>query len=87
MSAEETFFRQLNGMSDDDDTPVANTGGSIGTLAGATKANQSAVDFLNGPLSMRSSAPIKSWPSRANTNRTCLIRRASWPRASASSRA
>jgi uncharacterized protein (DUF1501 family) len=46
MSAEETFFRQLNGMSDDDDTPVANTGGSIGTLAGATKANQSAVDFL-----------------------------------------
>jgi uncharacterized protein (DUF1501 family) len=46
MSAEETFFRQLNGMSDDDDTPVANTGGSIGTIAGATKANQSAVDFL-----------------------------------------
>src|SRR5437870_81902 len=39
MSAEETFFRQLNGLSDEDTAPVANDGGSIA-------ANQSAVDFL-----------------------------------------
>jgi uncharacterized protein (DUF1501 family) len=46
MSAEETFFRQLNGVGDEDAAPVANDGGSIGALAGGTKANQSAVDFL-----------------------------------------
>src|ERR1700730_3989146 len=46
MSAEETFFRQLNGLNDEEAPPVANDGGSIGALAGATKANQSAVDFL-----------------------------------------
>jgi uncharacterized protein (DUF1501 family) len=46
MSAEETFFRQLNGLSDEEAPLVANDGGSIGALAGATKANQSAVDFL-----------------------------------------
>jgi uncharacterized protein (DUF1501 family) len=46
MSAEETFFRQLNGLSDEDATPVANDGGSIGAIPGSTKANQSAADFL-----------------------------------------
>jgi uncharacterized protein (DUF1501 family) len=46
MSAEETFFRQLNGASDEDAVPAANDGGSIGALAGGTKASQSAVDFL-----------------------------------------
>jgi uncharacterized protein (DUF1501 family) len=46
MSAEETFFRQLNGLSDEDAAPVANDGGSIGAIPGSTKANQSAVDFL-----------------------------------------
>src|ERR1022692_1595403 len=46
MSAEETFFRQLNGGNDEDTAPAANTGGSIGAIAGGTKVNQSAVDFL-----------------------------------------
>jgi uncharacterized protein (DUF1501 family) len=46
MSVEETFFRQLNGASDEDAAPAANDGGSIGALAGGTKAKQSAVDFL-----------------------------------------
>jgi uncharacterized protein (DUF1501 family) len=47
MSAEETFFRQLNGASDDDAVPPsANDGGSIAAIPGSTKASQSAVDFL-----------------------------------------
>ena len=46
MSAEETFFRQLNGGNDEDTAPAANTGGSIGAIAGGTKVNKSAVDFL-----------------------------------------
>src|ERR1700682_1097558 len=46
MSAEETFFRQLNGVSDEEAAPAANDGGPIGAPAGGTKANQSAVDFL-----------------------------------------
>jgi uncharacterized protein (DUF1501 family) len=47
MSAEETFFRQLNGASDDDAAPpAANDGGSIGAIPGGARANQSAVDFL-----------------------------------------
>jgi uncharacterized protein (DUF1501 family) len=47
MSAEETFFRQLNGATDDDAAPsTTNTGGSIAAIPGSTKANQSAVDFL-----------------------------------------
>jgi uncharacterized protein (DUF1501 family) len=45
MNAEETFFRQLNGVNDDA-APSANDGGSIGAIPGDTKANQSAVDFL-----------------------------------------
>jgi uncharacterized protein (DUF1501 family) len=45
MSAEETFFRQLSGVNDDA-APSANAGGSIGSIPGDTKANQSAVDFL-----------------------------------------
>src|ERR1700730_13415595 len=46
MSAEETFFRQLNGVNDEDAAPAANDGGSIGAIPGSTKANQSAADFL-----------------------------------------
>ena len=47
MSAEETFFRQLNGATDEDAAPPsANDGGSIAAIPGSTKANQSAVDFL-----------------------------------------
>jgi uncharacterized protein (DUF1501 family) len=47
MSAEETFFRQLNGANDDDAAPPAtNDGGSITAIPGSTRANQSAVDFL-----------------------------------------
>jgi uncharacterized protein (DUF1501 family) len=47
MSAEETFFRQLNGVNDDDiPAPAANDGGSIAAIPGSTKANQSAADFL-----------------------------------------
>jgi uncharacterized protein (DUF1501 family) len=46
MSAEETFFRQLNGVNDEDAAPAANDGGSISAIPGSTKANQSAADFL-----------------------------------------
>jgi uncharacterized protein (DUF1501 family) len=51
MSAEETFFRQLNdsGASEESGGAAANTGGSIGTLAGSTtpgKSNLSTLDFL-----------------------------------------
>ena len=46
MSAEEVFFRQLNGATDEDAAPPANDGGSIAAIPGSTKANQSAVDFL-----------------------------------------
>src|SRR5438874_273707 len=47
MSAEETFFRQLNGAIDDDAAPpTANDGGSIAAIPGSTKANQSAFGFL-----------------------------------------
>src|ERR1700726_3981147 len=46
MSAEETFFRQLNGANDEDAAPSANDGGSIAAIPGSTKANQSAADFL-----------------------------------------
>jgi uncharacterized protein (DUF1501 family) len=47
MSAEETFFRQLNGAFDDDAAPpTENAGGSIAAIPGSTRANQSAVDFL-----------------------------------------
>jgi uncharacterized protein (DUF1501 family) len=46
MSTEETFFRQLNGLGDEDATPVANEGGSISAIPGSTKADQSALDFL-----------------------------------------
>ncbi|HEY2138970.1 MAG TPA: DUF1501 domain-containing protein [Chthoniobacterales bacterium] len=47
MSAEETFFRQLSGVNDDElPAPAANNGGSIAAIPGSTKANQSALDFL-----------------------------------------
>jgi uncharacterized protein (DUF1501 family) len=45
ISAEEMFFRQLNGI-DDENAPAANDGGSIGALSGQAGANQSAIDFL-----------------------------------------
>ena len=44
-TAEESFFRQLNGM--DEEAPAApNDGGSIGAISGPAKAGDSAVDFL-----------------------------------------
>ncbi|MFL6528905.1 MAG: DUF1501 domain-containing protein [Chthoniobacterales bacterium] len=45
MSAEEAFFRQLNGM-DEESSSLPNDGGSIGTLPGRAKAEQSTLDFL-----------------------------------------
>jgi uncharacterized protein (DUF1501 family) len=45
LSAEEVFFRQLNGM-DDETAAVPSDGGSIGTIAGRNKPDQSALDFL-----------------------------------------
>ena len=44
LSAEEAFFRQLNGM--DEEGVAPSDGGSIGTLAGGTKPDHSALDFL-----------------------------------------
>jgi uncharacterized protein (DUF1501 family) len=45
MSAEEIFFRQLNSF-DEESTPVATDGASIGTLAGKAKSDLSTLDFL-----------------------------------------
>jgi uncharacterized protein (DUF1501 family) len=45
MSAEEIFFRQLNGF-DEENTPAANDGASIGTLPGKAKSDLSTLDFL-----------------------------------------
>ena len=47
MSAEEFFFRQLNGSADSEDTLVAGAeGASIGAISGEKKTDLSAVDFL-----------------------------------------
>jgi uncharacterized protein (DUF1501 family) len=47
MTAEEFFFRQLNGSADSEDAlPAAMEGGSIGAISGKTKTDLSAVDFL-----------------------------------------
>ncbi len=48
MSSEEFFFRQLNGSAESADTPgvVATDGDSIGAIAGKTKTDLSALDFL-----------------------------------------
>ena len=47
MSAEETFFRQLTGATDEAiSAPGANDGGSIAAIPGNVKAEQSALDFL-----------------------------------------
>ncbi|PYK37950.1 MAG: hypothetical protein DME60_11785 [Verrucomicrobia bacterium] len=47
MSAEEFFFRQLNGSADSEDALLAGTeGGSIGAISGEKKTDLSAVDFL-----------------------------------------
>ena len=45
MSTEEVFFRQLNGF-DEDNTPAATDGASIGTLPGTSKSDLSTLDFL-----------------------------------------
>jgi uncharacterized protein (DUF1501 family) len=45
MSAEENFFRQLNG-SDEESAPAASDGVSIGALPGKTKSDFSTLDFL-----------------------------------------
>jgi uncharacterized protein (DUF1501 family) len=45
LSTEEIFFRQLNGM-DDESAATPPDGGSISTIAGRTKPDQSALDFL-----------------------------------------
>ena len=45
MSAEEIFFRQLNGF-DEESTPAATDGASIGTLPGKVKSDLSTLDFL-----------------------------------------
>jgi uncharacterized protein (DUF1501 family) len=44
-SVEESFFRQLNGM-EDEAAAGPNDGGSITTIAGGTKPDQGALDFL-----------------------------------------
>jgi len=44
-NVEESFFRQLNGM-DEDAAAGSNEGGSITTIAGGTKPDQGALDFL-----------------------------------------
>ncbi len=47
MSAEEFFFRQLNGSAESEDAPLAGAeGGSIGAISGEKKTDLSAVDFL-----------------------------------------
>jgi uncharacterized protein (DUF1501 family) len=46
MSAEESFFRQLNGSDEESASTAANDGSSIGTLPGQTKSNLSTLDFL-----------------------------------------
>lgn len=45
MSTEEIFFRQLNGF-DEENTPAATDGASIGTLPGTSKSDLSTLDFL-----------------------------------------
>src|SRR5262249_12661411 len=45
MSAEESFFRQLNG-SDEEDMPAANAGGSIRALSGKARSDLSTLEFL-----------------------------------------
>ena len=45
MSTEEIFYRQLNG-SDEENTPAATDGASIGTLPGTSKSDLSTLDFL-----------------------------------------
>jgi uncharacterized protein (DUF1501 family) len=45
MSTEEIFFRQLNGF-DEENTPDATDGASIGTLPGTSKSDLSTLDFL-----------------------------------------
>src|SRR6516165_6314317 len=45
MSAEEIFYRQLNGT-DEESAPAASDGASIGTLPGKSKSDLSALDFL-----------------------------------------
>jgi uncharacterized protein (DUF1501 family) len=45
MSAEEIFYRQLNG-SDEEGGPAANDGASIDTLPGKSKSDMSTLDFL-----------------------------------------
>ncbi|MDQ6626485.1 MAG: DUF1501 domain-containing protein [Verrucomicrobiota bacterium] len=44
-STEESFYRQLNGMNDEAEA-APNDGGSIGAIAGVTKAADSPADFL-----------------------------------------
>lgn len=47
MSQQEIFFRQLNGMDEDDAVPSeADDGASIGAIAGPNEGTQSAADFL-----------------------------------------
>ena len=45
MSTEEIFFRQLNDF-DEENTPAATDGASIGTLPGTSKSDLSTLDFL-----------------------------------------
>jgi len=45
MSAEESFFRQLNGSTGGEEL-AASEGGSIGTISGKSKTNLSTIDFL-----------------------------------------
>ena len=45
MSTEEIFFRQLNGF-DEENTPAATDGASIGTLPGTSRSDLSTLDFL-----------------------------------------
>src|SRR5215475_3498589 len=47
MSAEEVFFRQLNGSADSEEAlPGGTEGGSIGAISGKTKTDLSTIDFL-----------------------------------------
>ncbi len=46
MSAEEFFFRQLNGTAESEDASAATDGDSIGAIAGKTKSDLSTLDFL-----------------------------------------
>jgi uncharacterized protein (DUF1501 family) len=45
MSTEEIFYRQLNGL-DEENTPAATDGASIGTLPGTSNSDLSTLDFL-----------------------------------------